>query len=107
MASLTESRYDLLEFNTPKFLENTYGIKIFIGTKGEDDWCVSIPKELVKKKLTPKVLSTKATKTEKSIKHLTDKMREEDYVLYNISEGFALMKADEWTRFAKGEKEDE
>lgn len=42
--------YDYLGFNTPKFVENPYGIKIYTGTKDKDDWCVVIPKELIKKK---------------------------------------------------------
>ena len=41
--------YEQLGFKQPKFLENHYGIKIYIGTKNEEDWCVEIPKELCKK----------------------------------------------------------
>lgn len=42
--------YKSLGFKKPEFLENSYGIKIYIGTKGKDDWCIEIPKELAKKK---------------------------------------------------------
>ena len=31
--------YEHLEFNTPKFLENPYGIKIYMGTK-DKGWLV-------------------------------------------------------------------
>lgn len=47
-----EDVYKKLGFKHPEFLENPYGIKIYIGTKGEDDWCVEIPKELVSGKET-------------------------------------------------------
>lgn len=44
-----KDKYKQLGFNHPKFLENPYGIRIYIGTDGEDDWCVEIPKRLCKK----------------------------------------------------------
>ena len=99
--------YKQLEFNAPQFFENPYGIKIYIGTKDEDDWSVSIPKELVRKKIKPITLSRRPTTREKITKQITDKMREKDYVLYCITEQEALSVANEWTRFARGEKENE
>ena len=44
-----KSTYEKLGFEQSKILENPYGIRIYIGTKGEEDWCVEIPKELCKK----------------------------------------------------------
>ena len=38
--------YKKLGFKQPEFVENPYGIKIYIGTKGKPDLCVEIPKEL-------------------------------------------------------------
>lgn len=43
-----EDVYRQLCFKQPEFLENPYGIKIYVGTKGKSDWCVVIPKNLVK-----------------------------------------------------------
>lgn len=45
-----ENLYESLGFKSPAFVENPYGIKIYFGTKGNDDWCVEIPKELVPKR---------------------------------------------------------
>ena len=45
---VVEDLYKQLEFKQPQFLENPYGIRIYIGTKGKDDWCVVIPKKLAK-----------------------------------------------------------
>ncbi len=95
--------YEHLGFNTPKFLENPYGIKIYMGTKDKDDWCVVIPKELVRKKVKPDTLGYRPTEMEKRMKQFKDKMLEKDFVLYCITEQQALSTADEWTRFAKGE----
>lgn len=44
-----KSAYEKLGFEQPKILENPYGIRIYIGTKNEEDWCVEVPKELCKK----------------------------------------------------------
>ena len=41
-----DDKYEQLGFKRPEILENPYGIRIYIGTKGEEDWCVEIPKEL-------------------------------------------------------------
>ena len=35
---ITEDVYKSLGFEPPKFVENEYGIKIYLGTKGNDDW---------------------------------------------------------------------
>lgn len=45
-----ENLYKSLGFKKPDYLMNHCGIKIYIGTKGKEDWCVEIPKELAKKK---------------------------------------------------------
>lgn len=45
-----EETYKSLGFEPPKFVENAYGIKIYLGTKGESDWCVEVPRELCKLK---------------------------------------------------------
>lgn len=42
--------YKELGFKRPKILVNQYGIKIYIGTKGDTDWAIVIPKELLKVK---------------------------------------------------------
>lgn len=45
-----ENLYEQLGFKRPEYVENSYGIKIYIGTKGQDDWSVVIPKRLAKMK---------------------------------------------------------
>lgn len=40
--------YEALGFKSPKFITNPYGIKIYLGTKGKEDWCIEVPRELVK-----------------------------------------------------------
>ena len=45
-----ENLYEELGFKKPKFVENPYGIKIYLGTKDKDDWCLEIPKELAQKR---------------------------------------------------------
>ena len=45
-----ENIYKELGFKQPEILVNPYGIKIYIGTKGDSDWAVEIPKELCKAK---------------------------------------------------------
>ncbi len=45
-----EDTYKSLGFKPPDFVENAYGIKIYLGTKGESDWCVEVPMELCKLK---------------------------------------------------------
>jgi hypothetical protein len=78
--------YKSLGFKAPDFVENQYGIKIYFGTKGNDDWCVEIPKELVQ------------------IKHPEYKCNK-NVVNYLISEENALRIAEEYTLFAKHIKE--
>ena len=43
-----EDAYKSLGFEPPEFVVNEYGIKIYLGTKGKDDWCVEVPREIVK-----------------------------------------------------------
>lgn len=43
-----DNLYQALGFKEPKILVNHCGIKIYIGTKDKDDWCVVIPKERLK-----------------------------------------------------------
>lgn len=45
-----EDIYKNLEFKRPEIIENPYGIKIYLGTKGKEDWCIEVPKELARKK---------------------------------------------------------
>lgn len=40
--------YESLGFKKPEYLINHCGIKIYIGTKGKDDWDVEIPRERLK-----------------------------------------------------------
>ena len=37
-------------FKIPTILQNPYGIKIYVGNKDKEDWCIEIPKALAKKK---------------------------------------------------------
>ena len=77
-----EDLYKELEFETPKFIENPYGIKIYLGTKGKEDWCVEITKELA-------MLKTQSFKPKCNC------------VFYLISEEDALRIAKEFTLLAK------
>ena len=45
-----EDIYKSLGFKSPDFVENAYGIKIYLGTKDESDWCIEVPRELCKLK---------------------------------------------------------
>lgn len=45
-----EEAYKSLGFKSPDFIVNHYGIKIYLGTKGKDDWCIEVPKEVCKLK---------------------------------------------------------
>ena len=76
-----EDLYKKLGFKKPQFLENKYGIRIYIGTKGLDDWCVVIPKELVKLKCS---------------RYNYDK----DYAIYFVTEKHALATAETYTKLA-------
>ena len=44
-----ENLYKQLGFKYPEYVENPYGIRIYIGTKGKEDWCLVVPKALAKK----------------------------------------------------------
>jgi hypothetical protein len=74
--------YEQLGFKQPKILMNPYGIKIYVGTKDKDDWCVVIPNWLVKSKH-PCFIYTS------------------DYALYFVSEQEALATAKIYTEHAK------
>lgn len=45
-----EDTYKSLGFKPTDILVNAYGIKIYLGTKGKNDWCIEVPKELCKMK---------------------------------------------------------
>ncbi len=77
-----EDLYIALGFKKPEYLMNRYGIKIYIGTKGKDDWCVEIPKELAKKKYSG--YNCKC-----------------NYGVYLVTEEHALSVAKEFTEFAR------
>lgn len=74
--------YNSLGFKKSDIVVNPYGIKILIGTKGEDDWCVEVPKELVTKKY-------------------GHYYGESNYTAYFIAEQEALKIAEEYTNVAK------
>lgn len=82
-----DERYEQLGFKAPSFLENKYGIRIYIGTKGEDDWCVLIPNKIIRLKITDSMFA------------------KQDCCLYLVTEKTALETAAQWTAIAK-EKED-
>ena len=50
--------YEKLGFKQPQYLENQYGIRIYIGTKHLNDWCVEIPKYLCNNNLSTFYLIT-------------------------------------------------
>lgn len=77
-------KYAELGFKIPNYLENKYGIRIYLGTTGKDDWHVSIPKELIGGNY--------------------QKHCDEDFTFYMISEECALSVADRYTRYARAEK---
>ena len=81
-----EDLYKELGFKLPPYVQNSYGIRIYTGTKGKNDWSVVIPKELVKKRYTFYNI-------------------ENDYAVYLVSEQYALDIAKEYTKFAKNLKE--
>ena len=77
-----ENLYEQLGFKQPKILANPYGIKIYVGTKGNDDWCVVVPNWLVK------------------LKHSSYKY-DCDFALYLITEKQALETAKLYTELAR------
>ena len=85
--------YKQLGFKQPDYLENQYGIRIYIGTIGKNDWCVEIPKELVLKELVKKKCNDYGYDYYKDY--------DKNFVAYFISETFALEIAKEYTQIAK------
>ena len=77
-----DDTYKKLGFERAKILENPYGIKIYIGTKGEDDWCVEVPKELCNIKCS-------------SFKY------DKNFMFYLVTEEYALEIASKYTELAK------
>lgn len=84
-----EDLYNSLGFTKPNYIENPYGIKIYLGTKDKDDWCVEIPRELIRTKL----------------RHYKccAKYYSKPCIVYCISEKEALAIAQEYTTLAKCE----
>ena len=76
-----DNLYTQLGFKQPEYIENHCGIKIYIGTKGEDDWCVVIPKALAKK----------------MCRYYNC---DNDYALYFVTEEYALDVAKKFTELA-------
>lgn len=76
--------YASLGFKAPDFVENQYGIRIYLGTKGKEDWCVEIPYKLIIQKL-PQYIG-KCTK---------------NVIVYFISEEDVLSIAEEFTTIAR------
>ena len=74
--------YEQLGFTQPNYVKNVYGIKILLGTKGKNDWCIIIPRELVEKKCDAYKLRS-------------------DFVMYMESEETVLRVAKEYNEFAK------
>ena len=77
-----DNLYEQLGLTQPNYVKNVYGIKILLGTKGTNDWCIIIPRELAEKKCD------------------TYKLRS-DFVMYMESEDTVLRVAKEYTEFAK------
>ena len=84
--NLMDERYERLGFKTPSFLENSYGIRIYLGTKGEEDWCVFIPKRILRLKVKDEIFTTHG------------------FYLYLVTEKTALETAERWTTIAKESK---
>ncbi len=80
-----EETYKSLGFKYPDFVENPYGIKIYFGAKGKDDWCVEVPKKLCKLKCPKYDLPY-------------------NYVAYFVTEEEALRIAREFTQLADAER---
>lgn len=74
--------YKQLGFRQPMFLENPYGIRIYLGSTGKDDWCIVVPKELAKLKCSQYNYN-------------------KDYAIYFIPEREALSVAKMYTELAK------
>lgn len=79
-----QDKYTDLGFKPPAFIENPYGIRIYLGTKGKDDWTVVVPQWIVKREYG----------------HLPY-FKNRDYALYLVTEEYALSTAERFTRLAK------
>ncbi len=73
--------FQTLGFKMPKVAVNSYGIKVYVGHKGEEDWGVQIPNNLLPKEYTSKC--------------------KQPYDLYLISEAEALTVAEKYTKIAR------
>lgn len=78
-------KYQELGFHRPQVLMNDYGIRIYIGTPREEDWCVQIPVALLNKKM----------------KITGGRTFDKDFTWYLISESEALRIAENYTMIAK------
>lgn len=88
-----ENIYKRLGFKTPDFLENEYGIKIYLGTVGKADWAVEIPSKIIKRKhedLSHSGIDIPGLKT----------FLEQNFVYYSLTESQAIDKSDFWTGIA-------
>lgn len=77
---MRKEEFEKIGFKMPKVLMNSYGVKIIIGTEGQEDWAVVIPEKLCKLKVS---------------------RYQGEYPYYCVSEERALSIAQEWTEFAK------
>lgn len=87
-----QDKYIELGFKPPAFIENPYGIRIYIGTKGKDDWTVVVPKWIIKHVY---------GNPQYSKGHMYNK----DVALYFVTEERALEVAERHTRLAKNIRE--
>ena len=79
---ITDNRkFAELGFKTPDYIENSYGIKIYIGTIGQEDWCIEIPRQL-----TDEIYKTKY---------------KQNLAFYLVSEQMAWEMAEKYTQIAK------
>lgn len=78
--------YTKLGFKKPDYVENRYGIKIYLGTKDKDDWCVEVPKELL----------------QTNSKYPT--WNKQNMAFFSVTEKVALELAEKYTRIAKSER---
>ena len=79
-----KAEYTKLGFKKPEYLENEYGIKIYLGTTDKDNWCVEIPKKFMGKDY--------------------EKYCDKDFAIYMISEETALSVARKYTNYARAEE---
>lgn len=74
--------YESLGFKTPDYVENQYGIRIYLGTKYCEDWCIEIPKNLAQRKC-------------------PDYNLRNNLCMYFVTEEYALNMAKEYTELAE------